>query len=118
MLEVIERIMSLIASRRACALGCAALLLLAPGCNRRSQPRQTAAEADTRHWDDTARFLAGLTGRAGGPFRKLEDTTAWRGYAAEFDESWKQVQREQFQAVDAFQKRELTALPGGQFGFY
>jgi hypothetical protein len=106
-------------TRRCWALGWAVLLLLVPACNRRSQPRQnTPAESDNRLWDDTARFLAGLPGRSDGPFRKLEDTPAWKGYAGEFNDSWKQVQSEQFQAVDAFQKRELAALPAGQFVFY
>ena len=66
-----------------------------------------------------ARFLGGLKGRPDGPFQKLEETSAWTSYAAEFDASWKQLETEQLHAVDAFQQRELAPLqPRGQFVFY
>ncbi len=66
-----------------------------------------------------ARFLGGLKGRPDGPFQKLEETPSWKSYAAEFDASWKQLEIEQLQAVDAFQQRELAPLhPRGQFVFY
>ena len=66
---------------------CAALLaatLLPQGCTPRasdSRPEATGS-VEAQRWNDTARFLSGMKGRADGPFRALEDTAAWKGYAA------------------------------------
>jgi hypothetical protein len=66
-----------------------------------------------------ARFLGGLKGRSDGPFRTLEDTPAWKSYASEFDASWNQFQKEQLNAVESFQQRELAPIhPRGQYVFY
>jgi hypothetical protein len=60
--------------------------------------------------NDTANFLAGLKGRPDGAFHGLEETHAWQNYSAEFDKDWEKSEVHQFQAVDAFQKRELAPL--------
>lgn len=103
---------------------CAALLaatLLAQGCTPRateSRP-QAAGSVEAQGWNDTARFLSGMKGRSAGPFRALEDTAAWKAYAAEFDANWNQLQTEQLQPVNVFQQRELASVhPEGQFVFY
>ena len=91
-----------------------------PACSHRREERpRKPATLETPFWNDTAQFLAGVKGRVDGPFHQLEDTEAWRTYAAEFDETWKAVQKDQFQAVDAFQKRELSPIQThGNFVFY
>jgi hypothetical protein len=103
---------------------CAALLaatLLPQGCTPRasdSRPEATGS-VEAQRWNDTARFLSGMKGRADGPFRALEDTAAWKAYAAEFDTNWNQLQAEQLRPVRAFQKRELASLhAAGQYVFY
>ena len=103
---------------------CAALLaatLLPQGCTPRasdSRPEATGS-VEAQRWNDTARFLSGMKGRADGPFRALEDTAAWKAYAAEFDTNWNQLQAEQLRPVHAFQKRELASLhAAGQYVFY
>lgn len=92
------------------------------GCSHPRDQRvqkSDAVTAQTPFWNDTAHFLAGLKGRATGPFEKLEDTDAWRTYAAEFEQTWNVVQKEQFRAVDAFQKRELAPIrTNSDFVFY
>jgi hypothetical protein len=78
-----------------------------------------ASEIAPQLCNDTANFLGGLKGRPDGPFRQLEDTEDWKNYAAEFDKSWEKSQNKQFQAVDAFQKRELAPLhTDGKYLFY
>lgn len=103
---------------------CAAVLavtFLAQGCApRESEGRQrSAARAEARQWNDMARFLGGLKGRPDGPFQALEQSPAWKSYAAEFDASWNHLEGGQLHAVDAFQQRELAPIhPRGQFVFY
>jgi hypothetical protein len=98
-----------------------AVTFLAGGCTpRASEGRpQAAGSVEAQGWNDTARFLSGMRGRADGPFRALEDTSAWKAYAAEFDSHWNQLQSEQLRPVHAFQKRELASLhTAGQYVFY
>ncbi len=107
---------------RFCA--CAAVLvatLLAQSCALRESAaaQQPATSVESRPWNDMARFLGGLKGRADGPFRTLEDSPAWKAYASEFDTSWSQLEHEQLRSVDAFQQRELAPIPRrGEFVFY
>jgi hypothetical protein len=86
---------------------------------REQRAQKSVATPQAPLWNDTAHFLAGLKGRADGPFRKLEETDTWRSYAAEFDKNWHNVQNTQFQAVDTFQKRELAPIQThSDFVFY
>ena len=101
----------------------AALLafVLGAGCARRREavPRKAEPAPEAGVWNETARFLGGLKGPPGGAFRALEDTPAWRQYAADFDGNWKQLETSQFQPVEAFQKRELASLhTGSRYLFY
>jgi len=95
-----------------------AAVILTGACTRQKSP-ETKGRTAGRVADDTAKFLAGLPGRAESPFHSLESTEAWRKYAAEFDKTWDGAQRERFQPVDAFQKRELAPVHAGSgFVFY
>jgi hypothetical protein len=98
-----------------------AVTLLGQGCAPRAsggRPR-AAGSVEAQRWNDTARFLSGMKGRADGPFRALEDTASWKAYAAEFDTNWNQLQTEQLRPVNVFQKRELASIrPRGQYVFY
>lgn len=73
-------------------------------------PGPDATEIPAQLCNDTANFLAGLKGRSDGPFHQLEETPAWQGYADQFNKSWEKSRTKQFEAVDAFQKRELAPL--------
>ncbi len=60
-----------------------------------------------------------MKGRPDGPFHELENSPAWQSYSAQFNKSWENSRDKQFQAVDAFQKRELAPLhTGSRFLFY
>jgi hypothetical protein len=103
-------------------VGRAAVLALAivclAGCERKTKAPEKQAAASPR-FEDTALFLAGLPGRANGPFHAAEQTPAWRKYSDEFSKTWEHAQTEQFQAVDAFQHRELATLnTNSSFIFY
>ena len=70
-------------------------------------------------WNDAARFLAGLKGRENGDYRRFEESPAWRKYSSEWNETWSRAEKEQFEPVDAFQKRELASVHGNSdFVFY
>jgi hypothetical protein len=100
----------------------ASVVLLCPGQRGPQAPAAAppaASEIAPQLCNDTADFLGGLKGRPDGPFHELEETEAWKKYAAEFDKSWENSRNKQFQAVDAFQKRELAPLhTNGTFLFY
>jgi hypothetical protein len=102
-------------------LSMAVLWALLGGCARRPAKTVGAERVSTEaiQLNDTARFLAGLPGRANGPFHQLEATRTWKNYSTEIAETWNQAQKDQFAAVDAFQQRELASLhTGGSFVFY
>ena len=99
----------------------AALLCLGQGGAQApaAAPPPSATEIPAQLCNDTANFLGGLKGRADGPFHQLEETPEWQKYAGEFNKSWETSQTKQFQAVDAFQKRELASLhTNSTFLFY
>ena len=65
------------------------------------------SDIDAREIDDTAKFLAGLEGRADGPYHALEALPAWQTYRANFNETWARVQESQFKPVAEFETRAL-----------
>ena len=70
-------------------------------------------------FNDTAQFLAGIPGRADGPFHALESDPAWQKYSTALTEKWKTADAKQFGAIDAFQKRELAGqYSPSKFLFY
>lgn len=100
---------------------CIAMLLPA-ACTRRPTAKtaaQNQVPEESRQLNDTARFLAGVPGRSDGPFRDLEATESWKQYSAQITQTWNQAQKDQFDAVDSFQRRELAPLhTGSSFVFY
>jgi hypothetical protein len=108
------------------AIGVAALFsfsLLLSGCEQHTAESKSSAEEKAPPHDsfpnDTALFLAGLKGPADGPYHELEQTDAWKSYAAHFDQTWQKALRDQFAPVDAFQKRVLANIhTGSPYLFY
>jgi len=97
------------------ALGCGLAVLLL-SCNRPSpKTSQTAVPVDpfaepvphSREADDAGRFLAGMPGTPGSPFRELEATPAWKQHRRELDQAWKRINAETIPAMREFQKTEL-----------
>jgi hypothetical protein len=64
-----------------------------------------------RYADDLARFLAGLPGRSGSPFIKLQDEPAWARHRQEFDRSWNRLEGGPLPAMRAFQNSEFGSRP-------
>lgn len=98
------------------------LLVCSAGCHARNAAQaSTVAQpsaASSAEFNDAARFLAGLPGRADGPYRRLEGDPAWIRYSQSFDQLWQQVQRAQLQPVANFQQKELSGAAGGNYVFY
>ena len=102
-----------------CRRNVAALLVLAASvtaCGGATQEKQSVAnperhigpsDMDARDIGDTAKFLAGLEGRADGPYKALEALPAWQTYRANFDETWGRVQETQLKPVAEFEQRAL-----------
>ncbi len=93
---------------------------MAAGCSRQRRPPVESPDTSfDRSANGTARFLAGLKGRPGGPFAELEDTVEWREYARTMDASWARLDQRQLASVRAFQKRELSSEKhNSSFVFY
>ena len=90
-----------------------------PSRMRRAVRLAVTEENKAGTWNDAARFLAGLKGRQSGVYRQFEESPAWRKYCSEWDATWRRAEKEQFQPVDAFQKRELASFRGNSdFVFY
>ncbi len=99
-------------------------------CNSSAKPEPAAVVVKPeRHFgpsdipaqdiDDTARFLAGMEGRADGPYHALEALPAWQTFRANFDESWARVQETQFKPVAEFEQRALRGdKQSSRFLFY
>lgn len=69
------------------------------------------AAQHTRTPNDVARFLAGLPGREGGPFREREETEDWKEHAAAFNAAWTRLVQERLPRMAAFYARELRGEP-------
>ena len=61
--------------------------------------------------DDFARFLAGLKGREGSPYKKFEKDNAWLQHGKAFDERWEKFDTSRYPIMKEFQKRELHGAP-------
>lgn len=85
-------------------------VFLLAGC---SQPRKEVKQPEARRPDvdanDVARFLAGVPGRADGPFHALESTPAWKRHKASFDIMWAKFEENRLPAMRAFQQKEIPA---------
>ena len=67
-------------------------------------PRGSAA-------DDVGRFLSGVPGRNGAPFKSLEGQEAWNVHRRELDLLWGRVESQWIPAMSEFQKKELSGAP-------
>lgn len=65
----------------------------------------------SRGADDFARFLAGLPGKAGSPFAKLEEDPAWQAHSKAFATEWSRFDENRVPVLRAFQKKELNGEP-------
>lgn len=65
----------------------------------------------SRGADDFARFLAGLPGKAGSPFARLEQDPAWQAHSAAFSNEWSRFDSNRVPVLRAFQKKELVGQP-------
>src|SRR5262245_17866465 len=92
----------------------AALVSLACG---RPAPASSEARADIsavdavpqrRDADDTSRFLAGMPGREGSPFRELENSPSWKEHRRVMDDAWNSTEGGLIAGLGAFQKQELA----------
>lgn len=61
--------------------------------------------------DDAARFLAGLPGRDGSPYKKLEGEKAWTEHARQMDEAWGRFEKRRKVGMTKFQQSELVGPP-------
>ena len=96
------------------------VLLLITGCNgNKNPPPQTTNSSADPALNDVAVFLAGMPGRAAGPFHALEQTNEWKSYSTQLQATWSDAQSSQFASVDQFQKRELSSVSNANsFVFY
>ncbi len=108
-------------------LAAAAALLSAVSCapaptsapKAEAEPAERPLSAAAVSFNDSARFIAGLKGRPGGPFAAHEQTPDWQAYAKGFEETWAQFQTTQAEPMRTFQKRTMAPLdPKGSFVFY
>lgn len=85
-------------------------------CGRQSPSRvvaeqKTAAQPDTvphgRDADDAGRFFAGLPGKAGSPFARLETSEAWKEHRRLLDDAWRKADNDLIRALRDFQRQEL-----------
>ena len=75
-----------------------------------ASPRPGLASDPTpieRGADDAARFLAGLPGKEGSPFKELENQEAWKTHSNQLNAQWSNLEATNFPGMRAFQKREL-----------
>jgi len=102
-----------------------ALPVLFLGCQK-SPPTPSvakAAAADTvapnwgdtvpqdREANDTARFLAGMPGNAGGQFAAMEADGAWQEHRKLMDAAWARADEKLIRGLHEFQHSELSAEP-------
>jgi hypothetical protein len=80
----------------------------------KSAPDKTAAlttKPANRDADDAARFLAGMPGREGSPYKTLEGQPAWIEHARQMDEAWAGFEKRRKAGMMKFQQSELVGAP-------
>lgn len=95
--------------------------LVFEGCAQHAAPPSqpvAVVNPEGQPWNDAALFLAGMPGRPESAYKKFENTEPWKRYSTEFNSTWSKAEKEQYAAVDTFQKRELANVATGQFVFY
>ncbi len=63
--------------------------------------------------DDAGRFLAGLPGRPGTPFRSLEAHPVWKAHASALDQAWDRLESANLGAMRRFGRLQTSALGRG-----
>ena len=76
-----------------------------------STPELSAPAPGGSAADDVGRFLSGLPGRSGAPFKSLEGQEAWNVHRRELDLLWGRVESQWIPAMREFQKKELSGAP-------
>lgn len=76
-----------------------------------SGPRPAYLSPASSEADDAARFLAGLPGRDGSPWKALETDPAWIEHAANMNQLWALYQDKRRPGMEKFSKSELTSAP-------
>jgi hypothetical protein len=61
--------------------------------------------------DDFGRFLAGIPGRADGPYAKFEKDPAWSVHRKAFDGEWAKFEEKRVPVLSNFKKNELNGAP-------
>ncbi len=61
--------------------------------------------------DDVGRFLAGLPGREGAPFKSQETQESWNAHRRQLDLLWARVEGQWIPAMREFQRKELSGAP-------
>ncbi|MBL8173887.1 MAG: hypothetical protein JNK48_04415 [Bryobacterales bacterium] len=90
------------------------------GCSQpKTETKKSVARQAETEANDIARFLAGVPGRADGPFRDLEPAAAWRRHKESFDRMWGVFEEKRLPAMRAFQEKELSGAGfSGDFVLY
>jgi hypothetical protein len=66
---------------------------------------------NTRDANDIGRFLAGLPGKEGSPYREYESSPAWMIHAKRLDDLWSSFEKTRLPHMRDFQRRELAGPP-------
>jgi hypothetical protein len=108
------------------SLALGALLLFSVGCETppkqtvevKPEPPKIKQTPEAIAINDTAKFLAGLPGRAESPLKAAESTDAWKKYAQEFEQIWKDNEDKRLNPARQFQKEFLEGKTKREFVFY
>jgi hypothetical protein len=73
--------------------------------------RPSVLNPPSREADDAARFLAGLPGREGSPYKTLEADPGWISYSKNINELWGLYENRRKPGMQKFQKAELVGPP-------
>ncbi len=92
------------------------LVALLCSCGRPSENVRKTAFAQqslspaprTRAADDVGRFLAGLPGKDGSPFKDLESQEAWQVHRRDSDRVWSRIEEQWLPPMREFQRKELS----------
>ncbi len=74
-------------------------------------PAPFASVAKNRYVDDVGRFLGGLPGTEGSPFKEQEADEAWKLHASALNTSWHDVEAKRLPPMREFYKTELSGKP-------
>jgi hypothetical protein len=79
--------------------------------NSANPNRPAILNPHSREADDAARFLAGLPGRDGSPYKTLESDPGWISYSKNIGELWGLYENRRKPGMQKFQKSELVGPP-------